>query len=329
MATAPVGVGQRGPKGINFRNAWSSTSVYAAHDAVTDAGSVYLCRLPNTGLRPSTSPAEWELFLPGGAGATGTVLTIDGVAPDDAGNVDLSDSYWPQTVPLALDADLDTEAGLRAAGDALLVPLALIGVGNGICPLGADGNVDASFLPPGLGADGPGVDSVDGFTGAVVLAGRYYPTTTDLATQAELDGEATRAEAAETVISLALDDEIAQRKVTALVVLRFRLDGTPGSKDWVSVPFDGTIVKRRLSADAVGDATVDVWRDTWSNFPPTIADTITASAKAALAGSVKTEDATLTGWSKNLSAGDVLMAKVDAASGVTRLVLELFIQPTS
>ena len=81
-----------------------------------------------------------------------------------------------------------------------------------------------------------------------------------------------------------------------------------------------------LSTDAgvtSGSIVIDIWKDTLANYPPTVADTITASAKPTLASATKSEDTTLTGWTTALTAGDVLGFKVDSASGVTQVLVTL------
>jgi hypothetical protein len=61
-----------------------------------------------------------------------------------------------------------------------------------------------------------------------------------------------------------------------------------------------------------------MWKDTYANYPPTVADTITASAKPTLSTAIKAEDSTLTGWTKTVTAGDVFGFSVDSATTVTR-----------
>lgn len=115
--------------------------------------------------------------------------------------------------------------------------------------------------------------------------------------------------------------------------LRVVLDGggsaitTGAKKVYVTVPFDCTITKARLLADQSGSIVVDVWKDTYTNFPPTVADTITASAKPTLSSAQKSEDSTLTGWTTSLSAGDIIEVNVDSASTVTKVMLDLFVRP--
>lgn len=102
-------------------------------------------------------------------------------------------------------------------------------------------------------------------------------------------------------------------------------DMTVGSKCRVTFPVAGTITGNRIFSDVSGSAVVDIWKDTWANYPPTIADTITASAKPTLSSQTHVEDTTLTGWTTAISAGDVLFANLDSFSGVGQVVVELTI----
>jgi len=107
---------------------------------------------------------------------------------------------------------------------------------------------------------------------------------------------------------------------------------TTGVKGFVECPFAGTITAATvLSTDAAvtsGSIVIDVWKDTYANYPPTVADTITASAKPTLSSATKSRDTTLVGWITSISAGDILGFKVDSATAVTRVVLSLTVQAT-
>lgn len=96
-----------------------------------------------------------------------------------------------------------------------------------------------------------------------------------------------------------------------------------GIVGWVEVPFGCTITAARAFADATGSAVVDVWKDTYANYPPTDADSITAAAPITVAGATKSEDATLTGWTTALAAGDVLYFNLDSVSTIKKLLVSL------
>lgn len=102
---------------------------------------------------------------------------------------------------------------------------------------------------------------------------------------------------------------------------------TTGVKGYTSIPRAGTIVRARMMADQSGSAVVDVWKDTFANYPPDNADSITAAAPPTIAAATNSEDTTLTGWTTAVAVGDVLAFNVDSAATITRLTLELWIQP--
>lgn len=117
-------------------------------------------------------------------------------------------------------------------------------------------------------------------------------------------------------------------------LVRFVIDGggsaitTGAKKAYLTVPFSGVITKSRLLADQSGSIVVDVWKDTYANFPPVDADSITASAPPTLSGAQKSEDSTLTGWTTTINAGDILEVNVDSVATVTKVFLDLFVLAT-
>jgi len=110
--------------------------------------------------------------------------------------------------------------------------------------------------------------------------------------------------------------------------LNIMLDGVgstlaPGVAGDVQIPSGFTITGWDLVADQVGSLTLDVWRDTYGVFPPTIADTITGTEKPRLTSEVKNQDLALTTWSTALAAEQWLRVNVDTAVNVTRATLTL------
>src|SRR5262245_18801188 len=82
----------------------------------------------------------------------------------------------------------------------------------------------------------------------------------------------------------------------------------------VHCDFGFTIVGWTLLADQSGSLVVDIWKDTYANYPPTGADSITASAKPTISTATKAQSGTLTGWTTSVSAGDVLRFNVDSVT---------------
>ncbi len=103
---------------------------------------------------------------------------------------------------------------------------------------------------------------------------------------------------------------------------------TTGVKGDVSVPFACTITGARLLSNESGSIVIDIWKDTYANYPPTVADTITAAAKPTLSTATKSDDTTLTGWTTSISAGDTLRFNVDSITTCTRVVLQLTVTLT-
>ena len=113
------------------------------------------------------------------------------------------------------------------------------------------------------------------------------------------------------------------------VALGYAIDGggaviaTGVAGSGVQAPFACTIDSVTLLADVSGSIVIDIWKDTYANYPPTVADSICASAKPTLSSAIKAEDTTLTGWTKTVAAGDVLYFNVDSCSTITKVSLIL------
>lgn len=113
------------------------------------------------------------------------------------------------------------------------------------------------------------------------------------------------------------------RKTTAgITVNGFGVALTPGFKGYVYVPFAGTITAWSIVADQSGSCVFDVWKDTTI---PTVADTITASAKPTLTAAQNVYSTTLTGWTTSVAAGDILGFNLDSSSSVTTATLQIWI----
>jgi hypothetical protein len=113
-----------------------------------------------------------------------------------------------------------------------------------------------------------------------------------------------------------------------VVGINFLIDGsgaaiTTGIKGDIMIPFACTINQVNLLADQSGSIAVDIWKDTYANFPPTDADTITASAVPTISSATKDEDATLTDWTTAIAAGSILRFNVDSCTTITRCTLVL------
>ncbi len=137
-----------------------------------------------------------------------------------------------------------------------------------------------------------------------------------------------------------------QRSGIALAQLHIPMDGLPeglrsasltvvidgdgaaistGVKYYLEVPFAGVIERVTALADQSGSIVVDIWKDTYANYPPTDDDSITASAPVTISSAIKSQNSNLTtSWSTVMfDAGDILAFNVDSCTAITRLTISL------
>jgi hypothetical protein len=112
------------------------------------------------------------------------------------------------------------------------------------------------------------------------------------------------------------------------VVVNFIIDGggsaiATGEKGHVEPSFAMTITGWTILADQSGSIVVDVWKNTYANYPPTSADSIAGTEKPTLSSAQKSQDLSLTTWTTAVAAGDILAFNVDSASTVTRVTVAL------
>lgn len=96
---------------------------------------------------------------------------------------------------------------------------------------------------------------------------------------------------------------------------------TSGVKAYLAIPDDLEIVSATLLADASGSIVIDIKKAAYADWPTSTS--IVASAKPTLSSAQKSQDSTLTGWTKNLTAGDILEVVVDSATTVKQVTLAL------
>lgn len=99
-----------------------------------------------------------------------------------------------------------------------------------------------------------------------------------------------------------------------------------GSRGYVEVPFDCTITGWTMLLETIGSAQVTIKRGTYAGFPTTAS--IVAAAPPTVTTARKAQSSTLTGWSPNLSAGDILEFNLDSVVTTTRILLALQLRRT-
>lgn len=95
-------------------------------------------------------------------------------------------------------------------------------------------------------------------------------------------------------------------------------------------PFACNIDSWTLLADTTGSITIDIWKDSYANFPPTVADTIIGDGtKPAISSGVKNEATSISGWTTTaIAAGDIIYFNVDSCSAITRCSITLKVTRT-
>lgn len=94
------------------------------------------------------------------------------------------------------------------------------------------------------------------------------------------------------------------------------------------VESSGTINRATLLVAPSGNFTAEILRTTYTAWDagathPVTGDKISASAPVTVTGGTKSQDATLTGWTTTVAAGDVICANVTAAATVTTAHISL------
>ena len=115
--------------------------------------------------------------------------------------------------------------------------------------------------------------------------------------------------------------------------IEFVIDGggaalTTGVAGDIEIPWDCTINRCTLLADQSGSVVVDIWYDTYANYPPTNSDSITSAANPTISSATSAQDTTLTGWTTTLVAGRTLRFNVDSVTSITRLTISLKVTKT-
>ncbi len=86
---------------------------------------------------------------------------------------------------------------------------------------------------------------------------------------------------------------------------------------YCEIPVKLEVISCHMYGGPTGSIVVDLWKDAYANYPPTDADSIVASAPPTISSGVKSEDTSLTGWSKTLEAGSGILPNIDSVSAMT------------
>jgi hypothetical protein len=98
----------------------------------------------------------------------------------------------------------------------------------------------------------------------------------------------------------------------------------PANDVFVACQGTGEITKVTIVTEGgPGSCVIDIWRDELADFPPTVADSITAAAKPTISSDDTYEDSTLTGWDTAVIAGNILAFHLESVSGFSMVHIQI------
>jgi hypothetical protein len=92
---------------------------------------------------------------------------------------------------------------------------------------------------------------------------------------------------------------------------------------YIVMPYNGTITGWQVIGDVSGNCVFDVWK-TGSGIIPTVSDTITGTEKPTLSSQQINSDLSLSTWTTNVLAGDIIAINLDSASTLNKAWLTVF-----
>lgn len=109
---------------------------------------------------------------------------------------------------------------------------------------------------------------------------------------------------------------------------------TTGFKGSITIPFSGTITGWQIietsSTPVSSSIVIDAWKDTYANYPATVADAI-FTTKPTLSSAIKNQNLapTFVGSGATITAGDTIGFNVDSVTSALRINLILFVNKLS
>lgn len=81
-------------------------------------------------------------------------------------------------------------------------------------------------------------------------------------------------------------------------------------------------------AASAGSCVVDIWKDVFANYPPTVSDTIFAGGKPTISGGFTYSDSILSGVTRAFARGDTLRFHLQSASVFKHITVWLLLRRT-
>jgi hypothetical protein len=70
-----------------------------------------------------------------------------------------------------------------------------------------------------------------------------------------------------------------------------------------------------------GSIEIDIWKNSYINYPPTVSDSIVGSVRPNLSSAIKNKSTSLSGWTTDFLAGDIFIPNVDSISALRAVKL--------
>jgi len=115
--------------------------------------------------------------------------------------------------------------------------------------------------------------------------------------------------------------------------ITFIIDGggtvlTTGVHGDLEIPYNCTIERVTLLADQTGSVEIDLFVDTFANYPPDVTDSIVAAAPPTITTDDNSQDATLTGWTTALASGSTIRYNINSVTTIQRVTIALLVRKT-
>lgn len=93
---------------------------------------------------------------------------------------------------------------------------------------------------------------------------------------------------------------------------------------YAQMPLAGTITRASIITDGgPGSCEINIWLDTFANFPPLVADSIVGATPPTITADTTYEDTTLSDWDTAVLAGDVVAFSLVATTTFTFVAIQL------
>jgi hypothetical protein len=106
---------------------------------------------------------------------------------------------------------------------------------------------------------------------------------------------------------------------------------TTGVKYDFACPYNFTITEWTLLADTSGSISIELWKDSYANYPATVADLTTGTTgtnNPRIVTATKGQSTTLTNWDTTWTQGELIRVNVASVTTITRVAILLKVTKT-